>query len=616
MKKIRRLIFLPILTAFFLLSAIMPCAPVLAAATMTLAATPNPSGNYISLTWTNSDKTQPYSYMLYSKSSKENTFQSIPAKNSVKVLNVYPDVVPTINFTTWQGQNYTLPQSAALKMWMETPNEYNSKGYGQGLISVDAVSITSFNANPNSYLMNSNGTYKYDVLYFGAWDSNNVQDLSAVAEASTDAFIRTGRGVCFGHDTLVSNDAIAMPNFFKLAHYVNIETIPHYTTLGGTQITVTKKGLLTNYPWLIGDVGTILSVPMSHTNSQIALGDIWMTYQAPYTYSGGAPQSDPGGNGSNNFYLTTWSNCALVQTGHSNGAATPDEQRVTANALFYLAQITTDTSWDDHKGQDLAAPNAPTVSGVDLTATQGTVHFTDQDNAMGYQYYVEATGQNDGAKYDSPIVNTSIESGMKGYSIVVDSNPSTVPNGSIATTAGTYTFARPAGSGFYIHIAAIDNAGNISSVTHYLVQNIISVTHPVSVIYAINPNSGSPFSAPDIPVTNNSDMPVSVTIQTLKSVSGGSLAFADVDPSSKTWDALSLADSKKYIALGVMAKDANGWNSGYNAGTFWSVNTFPMLIGSLNPSATGTLTLTADSGLAFDNAYTAVHSLSFLFQLT
>jgi hypothetical protein len=65
-----------------------------------------------------------------------------------------------------------------------------------------------------------------------------------------------------------------------------------------------------------------------------------------------------------------------------------------------------------------------------------------------------------------------------------------------------------------------------------------------------------------------------------------------------------------------MAKDANGWNSGYNAGTFWSVNTSPMLIGSLNPSTTGTLTLTADSGLAFDNAYTAVHSLSFLFQLT
>jgi hypothetical protein len=46
------------------------------------------------------------------------------------------------------------------------------------------------------------------------------------------------------------------------------------------------------------------------------------------------------------------------------------------------------------------------------------------------------------------------------------------------------------------------------------------------------------------------------------------------------------------------------------------VNTSPMLIGSLNPSATGTLTLTADSGLAFDNAYTAIHSLSFLFQLT
>jgi len=614
-KKLKRLLTVPLLVLLVVFMTLFTCLSASAAATMTLTATSNPSGNYIALSWTNSDRTQPYSYMLFSKSSVESTFQSIPSKNSVSVLNIYPDVAPTISFVTWKGENCTLPQSAALKMWMETPNEYNAKGFGQGLISVDTVSITAFNNNPDSYLKNADGSYRYDVLYFGAWDSNNSQDLSTAAETSTDAFIRTGRGVCFGHDTMVSNNIIAMPNFYKLAHYADIQTISNYTVLGSAQINVAKKGLLTNYPWQIGDVGTILNVPMSHSN-QLALGDIWMTYQQPYTYSGSTAVTGPNGQGTNTFYLTTWCNAAMIQTGHSNGAATPDEQRVTANTLFYLAQITTDTSWNDHKGQDLAAPTAPAVSGVDLTATQGTVHFTDQDNAMGYQYYVEATGQNDGAKYDSPIVNTSIESGMKGYSIVVDSNPSTVPNGSITTTAASYTFARPAGSGFYIHIAAVDNEGNVSSVTHYHVQNIISVTHPVSVNYAINPNSNGPFSAPDIPVTNNSDMPVSVTVEGLKSVSGGSLAFTDVDPASKPWNTLSLTDSKKYIALGVKAKDASGWSNGYNAGTFWSVNTSPMLIGSLNPSTTGTLTLTADSGLAFDNAYTAVHSLSFLFQLT
>ena len=148
----RRLFLVPLLAASFLLSGFSPSATASAAPVLTLTATPNPSGNYVALNWTNSDKSQPYSYMLYSKSAHESTFQSIPAKDSAKVLNIYPVVAPTVSFTTWQGQSYTLPKSASPKMWMETPNEYDSKGYGKDLISVDTVSISDFNANPDAYL--------------------------------------------------------------------------------------------------------------------------------------------------------------------------------------------------------------------------------------------------------------------------------------------------------------------------------------------------------------------------------------------------------------------------------------------------------------------------------
>jgi hypothetical protein len=627
MMKIRRLIFLPILAAFFLLSAIMPCASVSAAATMALTATPNSTENYIALSWSNSDRSQPYSYMLYSKSSVESSFQSIPSKSTVKVLNVYPDnttgswaVSGTVSFTSAiDGKSYTFPKSASLKMWMETPNPDSPNGYGKGLISVDAVPLSAFNANPNSFLKNSDGSYKYDTVFFGSWDGNSNEDLTTASEPYVEAFVNTGRGLLIGHDTASCAPEFMHTVFGKLAEkYANMYVLGglgQFPAIGYNQVTIKKKGLLTSYPWAIGNVGTILNTPMSHTYGQFAMGDIWMTYPQNSWSTASEMTTYNGRSGTNNFYLTTWSNCAMIQTGHSDDQATPDEQKVLANTLFYLSQITTDTSWDDHKGQDLAAPSAPAVLGVDLTATQGTVHFTAQDNAMGYQYYVEATGQNDNQKYDSPVVSTSIESGLKGYSIVIDTSPTTVPNGSITTTASSYTFSRLTGSGFYIHIAAVDNAGNVSSVTHYLVQNIISVTHPVSVSYSINPNSGTVFSAPDIPITNNSDMPINVTVQSLRSVSGGSLTFTDVDPTAKSWNTLNLADSKRYIALGVRARDANGWNSGYNTGTFWSVSTAPMLVGALNPSAMGNLTLTADSGLAFDSAYTAAHSLSFLFQL-
>jgi hypothetical protein len=627
MMKIRRLIFLPILTAFFLLSAIMPYASVSAATTLTLNATPNSAGNYIALNWSNSDRSQPYSYMLYSKSSVESSFQSIPSKSTVKVLNVYPDnttgswaVSGTVSFTSAiDGKSYTLPKSASLKMWMEAPNPDSPNGYGKGLISVDAVPISAFNANPNSFLKNSDGSYKYDTVFFGSWDGNSNEDLTTASEPYVEAFVNTGRGLLIGHDTASCAPEFMHTVFGKLAEkYANMYVLgglSQFPAFGYNQVTIKKKGLLTDYPWAIGSVGTILNTPMSHTYGQFAMGDIWMTYPENSWSTASEMNTYNGRSGTNNFYLTTWSNCAMIQTGHSDDQATPDEQKVLANTLFYLSQITTDTSWNDHKGQDLAAPTAPTVSEVDLTATQGTVHFSSQDNAMGYQYYVEAAGQNDNQKYDSPVVSTSIESGMRGYSIVVDTNPSTVPNGTITTTSSSYTFSRPTGSDWYIHISAVDNAGNVSSPTHYRVQNIISVTHPVSVNYTINPNSISPFSAPDIPITNSSDMPVSVTIQGLKSMSGGSLTFTDVDPASKSWNTLSLAESKKYIALGVKVKDSSGWNSGCSTGTFWSVNTAPMLVGVLNPSTTGTLTLSGDSGLAFDNSYTSVHSLSFLFQL-
>ena len=605
----------------FFLSAILPCAPVSAAATLTLTAKPNSAGNYIALSWTNSDRSEPYSYMLFSKSTVESSFQSIPDKDHIKVLNIYPNnsggkwpVTGTITFkSTLDGRSYTLPASASIKEWMEAANSDNANGYGKGLISVDAVSIPAFNSNPTGYLKNSDGSYKYDVVFYGCWDGNAGQDLTQAAENAVTTYTATGRGLLIGHDTA----CYVNPIFEELAPLVNMKASTGTPgDLGSTSVSIVKKGLLTNYPWVIGNVGTKLTIPLSHTTNQFAYGDVWLQYNPPFSTTFPGPQTtDSNGKETNNFYLTTWSNVAMIQTGHSEGQATPDEQKVLANCLFYLAQLTVNTSWNDHKGQDLAAPNTPSVTGVSLTSSQCTINYTSQDNAMGYQYYVEAIGQNDSQKYDSPIISTSIKSGLAGYSISVDNNPSGVPSSSITATASSYTFSRPAGAGFYIHVAAVDNAKNVSPVTTYHVQNIISVTHPVSVSYSINPNSNSSFAAPDIPITNDSEMPVSVTIEGLKSISGGSLTFTDVDPSSKNWSALGLADSKKYIALGATVKNSAGWNSGYNTGTYWGVNTSPMLVGILNPSATATLTLTANSGLAFDSACSAVHSLSFLFQL-
>ena len=146
---------------------------------------------------------------------------------------------------------------------------------------------------------------------------------------------------------------------------------------------------------------------------------------------------------------------------------------------------------------------------------------------------------------------------------------------------------------------------------------IISVSHPLTADYAIDPNTGTSgtFTAPDIVVKNLTKVPVNVTVSSLKATSGGALTFTDVDPADKTWSALNAADSKKYIALGIKAKDATGWTAGYNTATHYAVKDTASLIGSLPTNTSGTLTLTANYGLAFDAAYTAKHSLVFMFNL-
>lgn len=152
--------------------------------------------------------------------------------------------------------------------------------------------------------------------------------------------------------------------------------------------------------------------------------------------------------------------------------------------------------------------------------------------------------------------------------------------------------------------------GTVSAIT-------ISVTHPASVAYTIDPNlEMGTFVAPDIAITNNTKVAVNVSVKSLDSASGGTLQFTDVATDAKEWATLDLEDSKSFIALGVKIDNTDGWNSGYNTDTHYAVDTESTLLGSLDTDATGHMIMTANHGLAFDCNYTALHNLIFMFDLT
>ena len=59
------------------------------------------------------------------------------------------------------------------------------------------------------------------------------------------------------------------------------------------------------------------------------------------------------------YYLTTWNNTAMIQTGHSSGESTEAERKVLANTLFYLKQLTKKTEVLDNSARDIVNPNKP-----------------------------------------------------------------------------------------------------------------------------------------------------------------------------------------------------------------------------------------------------------------
>ncbi len=479
MKKKLSLILSFIFTVFLIVNNVEMKAKADTTSKPELTITSSDSDNYVHLNWTAPDENKYYSYRLFSKESSEPKFQSIPSKAKVKVLNIYP----------LDDENGN-PKGDNLKSWMESPNEECDKGYGKGLISVDKISVANFNKNPRANMINADGTWKYDVIMLGSWDTNFGANPSNDAVNLFSEFIDSGRGFLAGHDTIgyewgTTKGLGQIRDKFniKVGYWGNssISTDEGHHYFGGyigDKVTIKKKGLLTNYPWKIEDTksakeldkdnNVILTVPYSHSTGNFAYGDIWMTYSDNVKYKGSNfPDSL---NEKANYYLTTYNNTAMIQTGHSNGAATPDEQKVLANTLFYLAQVTEDTKWDDHKGQDLKAPTKPELKTVIKDGTNNKLVISygeSQDIGSSYDYYVEAKEKATGNTVNSDVKTTTVTSGLKGYSIVVDQNKDTIPDNTIESTSTEYTIDNKFNEDFYVHVAAVDNAGNVSEVSTY-----------------------------------------------------------------------------------------------------------------------------------------------------
>ena len=409
----------------------------------------------VSLDWSSYDY-QDKNFKVYKSSDEGVTYETVGIDytlvNKVKCLQIYP----------------ISNASNQLKTWMET------SGYGKGIIKIDSVHIDTFNANPDAYLKDSNGNYKYDVIFFGTWDENNGKDLSAKSKLSVEQYIKSGRGCITGHDTLCYSPGRQHVNFNSLASYFgikfhNLYGNPNSYNNKSTNVRIIKKGLFTIYPWYIGEVGTVLTIPQAHNLGQrINNANKWLEFCNINSGCATAQSID-------NYYLATYNNCANIMTGHSSGQATADEQKILANLIFYCNQLIFDTWYSkDSSAQDFANPNAPAAN-----TTGSNFTWSATDNGSTYHYYVQSFDKNDttetGLLDTSVTKSLTVTTGVRKYRYILDNSSSTI----VTLSNGTETTATsiPENRNYnYLHIAAIDGAGNIGPTTTVEIPKTANVT--------------------------------------------------------------------------------------------------------------------------------------------
>ena len=353
-------------------------------------------------------------------------------------------------------------------------------------------------------------------------------------------FIEDGNGVIFGHDVIVSNmynanicygereerhykiynskgevtdekteevwigyfikkesDLKKYHNYFNdLAKKTGVKVINTGDLKNPSQmadnmyVTVEHDGLFNRYPYDLGDKDTKISLngKLSHTlgtyyDSSLSGTRTWLKFSQP-SFDGSTPA----------YFLITRNNCAIIQTGHSNDETSTDERKILANLTFYCNQLIFNKgTLTDASAKDKAAPDKPSIS-VDEEGTKATINCSAADNGTKYTYYVEAYQKNDVEKNTvvakSKKASTTVTTGVSYYKYIIDKNE-TIKKADVVKDGKkvkgkegviSYTVDK---TQRYLHVLAVDGAGNVGSVKNYKLP--ISVPHTLTV----DPNGGT-----------------------------------------------------------------------------------------------------------------------------
>lgn len=454
------------------------------------------------------DPSRPYRYKMWQSKKLNNGSWSEwdtrspvdvdKADGRVRVLNVAPNSASTAYLRNWMdmaAEDYdgspTTVGRGIIKVYPVVISDYNKPGEAERILKTDP---------DTGELTNS---YQYSVIMFVTYDANASMDLTADSQKATEDFSEAGGGLMFGHDTLTGwTGGVGTRTYFSRfaqPDYLDITMRDEATTILSTYVKVVDTGFLTSRPWDLE--GKTLNIPQTHMLGQKVTSSnaarVWMQFSdaAGVPLGTSVDMANQTGAEINNYYLATNGSNAMIQTGHTSGAATLDEAKVFANTLIYLAQSTTTTTARDSSFIDEAAPTNPEgkvasiVPTEDLTHYNATVELTgSEDRGTEYAYKIQAIPQttlDDMSNYkeiwsttatnpeDDSVFRSTATSGLKGYYVkAVNTNDKAETADSRTALANLLPGTGDVlsyeaknltpGVTYYVHAYAVDWAGNLS----------------------------------------------------------------------------------------------------------------------------------------------------------
>lgn len=125
------------------------------------------------------------------------------------------------------------------------------------------------------------------------------------------------------------------------------------------------------------------------------------------------------------------------------------------------------SDYDDTAAVDKGKPNPASNLSATFSNRYPQISWSPSPSDTGttYNYQIKGIAPS-GTSALSSVKPVTITSGIKGYSVVVDTNATTVPDNVIETTGVSYDWPTQALGNTYVHVATVDNQGNVSSVIH------------------------------------------------------------------------------------------------------------------------------------------------------